>query len=84
MVRHPFDWFLLNFPFHAGKSHLGVIMSNGHFYIYRYTHIDGWTTLTNSYFEGMQSISEFEYLNKEYLLVVSPESQAVIRVYQQS
>lgn len=67
-----------------GESHLAIIMTNGHFYIYRYNYIDGWIQINYSYFEGMESLVAFSHRNNEYLLVISPNSASAIRIYNQS
>uniref|UniRef100_A0A336LL58 CSON011314 protein n=1 Tax=Culicoides sonorensis TaxID=179676 RepID=A0A336LL58_CULSO len=67
-----------------GESHLAVIMTNGHFYVYRYNFIDGWIQINYSYFDGIESLVTFFHQNKEYLLVVSPSSASAIRIYYQN
>lgn len=67
-----------------GESHLAIIMTNAHFYIYRYNYIDGWIQINYSYFKGIESLVAFPHQNNEYLLVISPNSASAIRIYNQS
>ncbi|XP_063705250.1 uncharacterized protein LOC134834483 [Culicoides brevitarsis] len=72
------------FKMNGDESHLAIIMTNGHFYIYRYNYIDGWIQINYSYFDGMESLVAFKHQNNEYLLVISPNSASAIRIYNQS